>query len=98
MAISGVEFKSKYPTTRFYKLTNETENHNGFQFNDGINIDTVSFNPTGKCSAGGIYFTERDNIGRWISYINVSYIREIEIIDDSMVYIEEYKFKADKLI
>jgi len=38
--LTGIEFKQLYPNTLFYKLTNETENHNGFQFKTGLNIDT----------------------------------------------------------
>jgi len=28
--LTGTEFKNAYPDTKFYKLTNELENHNGF--------------------------------------------------------------------
>ena len=100
MSISGSEFKLKYPNTDFYKLTNEDENHNEFQFKDGLNIDSNTFNPTGSCTKGGLYFTEHDKIGLWIIYNrqNMKYIRKVEILDDSKVYIEENKFKADKFI
>ena len=100
MSISGLEFKLKYPNTDFYKLTNEDENHNRFQFKDGLNIDFNTFNPTGSCSKGGLYFTEYDKISLWINYNfqNMKYIRKVEILDDSKVYIEENKFKADKFI
>ncbi len=93
-------FKVEYPDTKFYKLTNESENHNGFQFVDGINIDTQKFNPSGECSSGGLYFTELNKIAMWISYRgqNMKYIREVEILDDSLIYIEDNKFKADKFI
>ena len=96
MAISGAEFKKKYPNTEFYKLTNETECHNEFQFKDGLNVDIVSFNPKGECSKGGLYFTELYKIGMWTNYIEIKYIRKVEILDDSLVYIENNKFKTDK--
>lgn len=37
---------------KLYKLTNETEIHNGFKYQDGLNIDTETFNPFGECSKG----------------------------------------------
>jgi len=97
--ISGKEFKSKYPTTIFYKLTNETENHNGFQFQDGLNIDTYPIN-INECSQGGLYFTDKNNILRWIKYNGkeMKYIREVEILDDSLIFIEDKKYKTNKFI
>ena len=55
--LTGEEFNKFYCDTFFYKLTNETEKHHNFQYQDGLNVDTVEFNPVGKCSAGGLYFT-----------------------------------------
>ena len=96
--LTGFEFKAKYSNTKFYKLTNESEIHNGFHYVDGLNIDTEKFNPSDQCSSGGLYFTELNKIAMWISYggENMTYVREVEILDDSLVYIEENKFKADK--
>jgi hypothetical protein len=87
--LTGSEFKAKYSKTKFYKLTNESEIHNGFHYVDGLNIDTLKFNPSGQCSSGGLYFTELNKIGMWISYRdqNLTYIREVEILDDSLVYV-----------
>ena len=96
--MAGYEFKLKYPNTKFYKLTNESECHNNFQFKDGLNVDTIKFNPLGECYPGGLYFTELNKISCWISYIDIMYIREVEIIDDSVVKIEQNKFKTDKFI
>jgi len=94
--VYGVAFKRLYSNTKFYKLTCEDENHNGFQFQTGLNIDTVPFNPTGECSKGGLYFTEQNKVGKWMFYKDVKYIRPVIILDDSLIYIEEDKFKADK--
>jgi phosphoribosylformylglycinamidine (FGAM) synthase-like amidotransferase family enzyme len=49
MLLSGIEFNEKYKNINFYKLTNKSEIHNNFQFQDGINIDTIPFNPHGSC-------------------------------------------------
>jgi hypothetical protein len=67
---TGKEFKEKYPDTTFIKLTIEDENHNGFQFKDGENIDTSSFTPSGQCNGGGIYFCKLDQIINWLIYGN----------------------------
>ena len=97
MLLRGVEFKDKYSHKKFFKLTTESECHNGFQFKNGLNIDTVKFNPTGRCQAGGLYFTDYENISKWISYRNyiMYWIREVVILDNSQIYIEDSKFKAD---
>ena len=96
--LTGSDFKATYQNTKFYKLTNKLESHNGFHYVDGLNIDTQKFNPFGLCSSGGLYFTELNKIGMWIFYGDQTmiYIREVEILDDSLVYVEENKFKADK--
>ena len=96
--LTGFEFKDTYRNIKFYKLTNELELHNGFHYVDGLNIDTQKFYPFNQCSSGGLYFTELNKIGMWISYgdQNMTYIREVEILDDSLVHVENNKFKANK--
>jgi hypothetical protein len=56
--LPGKEFNKLNKGKQLIKLTNIEENHNGFQFNTGLNIDTVPFNPSGDCKPGGIYFCE----------------------------------------
>ena len=82
------------------KLTNKECVHNNFTFIDGLNIDTVKFNPTGKCLPGGIYFVTIDNWPEWINYNSdiMWYIWDVTIPDDALVYDEKNKFKADKII
>jgi hypothetical protein len=98
--LTGLEFNERFPTTIFVKLTNENENHNGYQFNTGLNTDTQNFDPTGECKKGGIYFCEDNKIGMWLHYnktLCVNY-RQVNIPDDAKVYIESNKFKTDKII
>src|SRR5579872_5162141 len=98
--LSGIEFNDLYKNTHLIKLTNETELHNNFQFKDGLNIDTVDFNATKECSPGGIYFTEKNKGYMWLNvYYDtpMKYMRKVTIPDDARVYIEEDKFKTDKL-
>ena len=46
----------------YFKITNRKENHHGFQYNDGLNVDDKPFNPSGCCSGGGLYFTTLENL------------------------------------
>src|SRR5579872_5208649 len=102
--MTGEEFNKTYPEAKLVKLTNDTEIHHGFQFNDGLNIDTKKFQPNGHCSPGGIYFIEECYIHNWIHYDTINEtktmvnIRKVTIPDDAIVYIEYDKLKADKII
>ena len=100
--ISGKEFNDNFKdlSNRLIKLTNKTEIHNGFQFVSGENVDTIEFNPEGECKKGGIYFTDIDNFHIWLEYNDnvMKYCRRVVLPPDCKVYIEEDKFKADKII
>jgi hypothetical protein len=98
--LSGEEFNKINNRKLFVKLTNYNENHNGFQFDSGLNVDTVPFNPEGECLPGGIYFCELKKMIHWLDYDDqpMVYYRYVLIPEDSRVYIENDKFKADKLI
>jgi len=100
--LSGKGFKLLFPelSNNLIKLTNLRENHNGFQFIKGINIDNINFDPTDDCKPGGIYFTEISKLCMWLKYNGqcMKYCRKVILMDDSKVYIERDKFKADKMI
>ena len=98
--LSGKDFNQRYQTGKFVKLTNELENHNGYQFETGLNIDSIPFNPSGECRPGGIYFCLVEKIPMWLNYTDqpMIYVRWVSIPDDALVYIEEDKFKADRMI
>lgn len=56
----------------FVKLTNKEELHNGFQYQDGLNIDVHKFCPyTGI--KGGFAFTITKSMHMWIDYPSGSY-------------------------
>ena len=77
-----------YPNTTnssdlgYYKVTNENENHHSFQYHDGLNILTGSFNGNvnNSCCKGGLYFTTSNNIYKFIGY--GVHIREITLSTD----------------
>lgn len=98
--LSGVTFNSEFNDFICVKLTNQVENHNLYQFCDGLNIDNVPFDPSGECSKGGIYFIEEQYIDYWTKYNDkrMEHVRDVIIPEDARVYVESTKFKTDKLI
>ena len=80
----------------FVKILNKAEIHFDFHYFDGENIDIIEFNPTGSCQAGGLYFCEFQNFfffNNWESY----YMRQVIVPDDALVYVDNHKFKANKI-
>ena len=77
---------------KYYKLLNEQEYHNGFQYKKGLNIDTNKFDTSHICGYG-IYITDEDNVGDWLIYMpNIRYIRQVFVSDINKLY-EECKGK-----
>lgn len=99
--LTGEEFNDKFPNLSkiLVKLTTGCELHNGFQFHDGENIDTNTFDPVGGCNPGGIYFTDIYNMHKWTNYrgYDMKYYRTVTLPPDCMVRIDKDKFKADKI-
>jgi hypothetical protein len=93
---SGKLFNELNKETKFYKITNKEENHFNFQYQDGLNIDINKFDPTENCKKGGLYFTDLDNIPYFFDY--GCWIREVILPDDAQIYVEDRKYKADKII
>lgn len=63
----------------YYKITNKDENHNGFQYKDGLNVLLEPFNDdlTDTCCPGGFYFTSAEYILKFLSY--GIYLREVTL-------------------
>lgn len=80
-----------HPSTRmrawkdieFFKLTNESECHNGFHFKTGLNIDDLPFNYNvyDPCGMGRLYFAPSDAVLGWIKPDH-RFIRKVHIPDD----------------
>ena len=98
---SGFEFNKKYPDGKFFKLTNEKENHNGFQFKTGLNVDTQTLNSEITCG-NGIYFCYFYSVRKWFKYggTEMVYIRKVTIPENANVveYTVDKKLKSDRLI
>ena len=66
----------------YFKITNPAENHNGFQYSDGLNVLKEKFNddPNKSCCAGGLYFTNGENIFKFLNY--GIYLRDVILPSD----------------
>lgn len=78
------------------KILHNDQIHNDFQYQEGLNIDSIKFNPNGNCSSGGLYFCRFEDFPLYIGY--GTKIARITLPDDARVYVEQNKFKADKII
>jgi hypothetical protein len=83
---------------KFWKITNDLENHHGMQYHDGLNEDILEFNPHGNCRPGGIYFASKDILA-FLSY--GPWIREVTLPESEEVYTNPgtpVKYKAHRVI
>jgi len=83
---------------KYYKILNEQENHKGLQYQTGLNVDPLPFNPIGNCQPGGIYFA-REDIFAFLDY--GIWIREVTLPENEEIYEEPRnpkKFKAHSVI
>ena len=110
MYFTGAEFNKESNANengknqkQFYKLINETGNHRGYTFKNGLNVDSNLFT-NDACAAGGFHFTDSENIGRWVNYSDeigvMVFAVPMTIPDDAKVIIftDEKKYKTDKFI
>ena len=81
----------------YYKILNKDLCHNGFQYKLGLNEDILPFNPSGSCRSGGLYFTDLDNVVKFLSY--GCYIAEVSLPDGEEIYKdpEGNKYKARRI-
>ena len=85
-----------------YRLTNKNECHNGFQYRDGLNVDTIPFTPEGQCQPGGLYFFSDVQLAECIQHLPSRfipfYVREVTFPPDAKIWKMDGKYKADKFI
>lgn len=101
--LKGKEFIDLFPeiSEKLAKLTNFKENHNGYKFGTGLNIDKKKFDADKKCG-NGIYFTDIDNMIRWMSYrrtkVIINFFNIYSLIDehiDTMVFYRKVTLPLD---
>lgn len=86
----------------YYKITNVDENHNGFKYQDGLNVLKQKFNDNSydHCVIGGLYFTDVEHIFEFLDY--GIYVREImlplENPDFKMIKDGKNKYRANMFI
>jgi hypothetical protein len=83
---------------RYFKIFNEDDNHNNFQFQNGLNIDSQKFNsnPNQECGSGGLYFSNENNILGFLHY--GPFIREVEVPENETNIVHfENKSRAKSL-
>jgi len=96
--LSGYEFNKIYKDkTKFYKFLNDDLMHNSFKYELGLNVDVNPFTPNGSCSKGGLYFCKENDCHFYVDVYGRK-LALVEIPDDAKIYIEQNKFKADKII
>jgi len=97
--MTGADFNFFMKDKTIIKLFAGSKIHNRMEFVVGLNVDPVKFNPNARCCEGGIYFIEKKNNKVWreYNYTTMEYFSLVIIPDDAYVYIEDDKFKADKL-
>jgi hypothetical protein len=96
--IISKKFKSKeenYTLKKDYTLKNPISEYRKFQYTDGLNTDKQNLTINSSCS-GGLYFTTEDKIKNFMSYGSI--IVDIEIPNNTKVFIEEDKIKAQDII
>lgn len=71
--------KRNYSSPKYYKVMTEDEKHYNFQYKDGLNVLRGRFNnnPNASCGPGGLYFTNTNNILKYLSY--GTHVREITL-------------------
>ena len=86
-------------TNKYYKIFNAEEKHYGFQYQDGLNVDTIPFNsnPKSSCCKGGLYFTTIEHICKFLDY--GCYLREV-VVPEGVTIIKDLqgdKYRAHSL-
>jgi hypothetical protein len=89
----------------YFKITNENENHQGFQYKTGMNVLEGSFNDDEKasCVPGGLYFTTVEHLHHFYHYGVWLRVVELPENDSTFKMVKDPdtrmdKWRANKLI
>lgn len=92
--IDNFDFQKDY-----LKITNKNEIH-GFQYKDGINLDTNNLDKNGSCTLG-LYFTDKENIEKFYDYGIWIRMIKLPVDDPTLIVVQDTsgdKWRANKLI
>ena len=84
--------------TKYYKFLQSDLCHNGYTYHLGLNIDPMSFNPSGYCQPGGFYLTTLEHLLHYYEYGPYLGIVSLPHDRDAQIYHEEDRIKVDQLI
>ena len=96
--VSGEEFNRIKGSLRLWRFTEKTERHRSVQYQTGLNVDPIKFNPSRTCSAGGLYFCDETQVVTMLNYFHLEFAREVTLLPDSRVWVEGNKYKTDKFV
>jgi len=88
----------------YYKLLNPDLKHYNFTYKEGLNELSEPFNPDPLCKSGGLYFSDQDNIFKWIELYDYNpdlLIACVTLPEDAQfitIYTYKKKYKSDKII
>ncbi len=82
----------------YCKVLSSNFNQKGYQYNEGLNVLDKPFESTGSCVPGGLYFTNIENIFKFINYgiylVKVTVPEDAQMVKDP----DNDKWRADKII
>lgn len=91
-----IELNERTIEPPYYKFINKSKWHYNMNYKLGLNENVEPFNPSGECSKGGLYFTDKNNIVKF--YTRGEILCEITLCEDSKVWYEDDKAKTNKFI
>lgn len=99
LVLTGEQYNKYFSHIKQYKITNEKNTHNKFEFKEGINDDTENFNPLSYCN-NGIYFSPNPDKWARMYYCNREQcnLYDVVIPPDAIVKLENNKMKSDLII
>jgi len=82
----------------YFKVTNEKECHHGYQYQTGLNVLDKPFEAKGSCVAGGLYFTDLENLDKF--YFYGVWLRVVSVPEDGIMVKDPSggKWRADRII
>jgi hypothetical protein len=103
MSVTGKQFNEKYVGSTFVILTNESENHNGYQFVTGLNENIGNYNSVNSCKIANVNFYNFNEFPIWLTE-KTKHLRYVTVPDNAQVYVDPHKVTAgyfmvsDKLV
>lgn len=84
---------------RFYCLTNQKEDHQGFQFRTGLNVDARECNVIESDELEGLDFVNEIQLLNYRKLGHTVWIREVSFPkEETIIYIDKGKYKANQMI